>query len=152
MHRLTTRALLVSLTLLVGLAACTPRLSPLYHDYRAADTPENAVRDRVRAALQDAGWSLAGDDSLTVTTEARTVQHWGLYRVKVSLEVLPMGGDHVRIFFHPYRHYFTGHESTIPYLPSGVRRAIVPDLNDALEERGLTIIEETRRRDQLAGA
>lgn len=146
MDRLLTYLLVMGL--LFGVAACTPSLSPLYRDYQA-DPPETAVRDSIRAALRTAGWELAPEAAPgVVTTAPRTIQQWGLYRVEVSLEALPMSGQHVRLLIHPYRRYVTGHRSKMPYLPGGVQRAILPDLNDAFTDRGLMALETPRERDR----
>lgn len=146
--RRTLPRLLSAACLLVALSACAPSLRPLYHDYTAPDTASRAVHDSIRVALREAGWSLSADAAPgVVATQARTVQQWGLYRVDVSLEVLPMGDEHVRVFIHPYRRYITGHRSKIPFLPGGVRRAVVPDLDDAFEQHGLAALETPRRRD-----
>ncbi|MEM1041363.1 MAG: hypothetical protein AAGI91_01935 [Bacteroidota bacterium] len=160
MHQRTLPALLL-LSLLVS--GCAPSFSPLYRDYdvepaavasaSAAVPGEKAgaqdVRDRLRAALADAGWT-EGTPSApnVVSTESRTVNHWGLWRITVSLDAVPIGDRHVRVLFHPVRRYVTGGRSKLPYLGSGLRRALLPDLNEALAAHGFLPIGTPRERDE----
>jgi hypothetical protein len=143
-------------------SGCAPSFSPLYRDYdvepaaRAADDglSEAAVDDadvyaRIRAALTEAGWTEAAPAAPNViSTEPRQLSDWGLYRVVVSLDVVPVGEQHVRVLFHPSRRYFTGAQTKIPYLSGGMRGALLPDLNDAFEARGLYPIGTPRERDE----
>ncbi len=88
--------------------ACSPSLSPLYRDYETQETNVK-VATSLETALRDAGWEVVATDTPNVVaTEPRTVRHWGLYKIVVSLEAAPIGGEHVRLYFHPYRRYFTG--------------------------------------------
>ena len=154
----------IFLCALLLLAGCAPSVSPLYRDYEvdaplaAADVEgevlESAasnsdVMTRLRAALADAGWDEAGSSSPNVlTTEERKLNDWGLYRVLVSLDAIPIGERHVRVQFHPVRRYITGGRSKIPYLGSGLRRALLPDLNEALETHGFYPLGTPRERDE----
>lgn len=154
---------------LAGIAAttgCAPSFSPLYRDFdvepRAAgsvtaervstttDSGESGdVYARIRTALAEAGWS--EDEAAApnvVSTQPRTLSDWGLYRVLVSLDVVPIGGQHVRVLFHPVRRYFTGGRSKIPYLNSGMRRELLPSLNEAFKAQGLHPIGTPRERDE----
>lgn len=94
--------------LLLGLAGagCSPRLVPLYYDYRLPDTTGPSLQPVARA-LAAAGWEVSQPDSLHLETMPRSLQHWGLYRVVVRLEAVPVDGRFVRVFIHPYRHYIT---------------------------------------------
>lgn len=144
---------------------CAPSFSPLYRDYNvesASDEAEETTADvvdsdlysRIRAALTDAGWAATTPVAPNVvSTEPRQLSNWGLYRVLVSLDVVPVGERHVRVLFHPARRYFTGGQSKIPYLDGGLRRALLPDLNEAFEAQGLYPIGTPRERDeeQIAG-
>ena len=136
--------LLPALLVLTILPACSPALSPLYRDYEIRNTPEavdGPVQARMRAALQAADWQMTDSDiSNVVATEARTLSNWGLYKVTVSLEAVPVGRDYVRVYFHPYREYITGGRSKLPYLSKNLRTALLPELNEALESQGLALI------------
>jgi hypothetical protein len=107
------------------------------------------IYDRIRAALADAGWTETPSAAPNVvSTETRQLSNWGIYRVVVSLDVVPAGEHHVRVFFHPARVYFTGGRSKIPYLGSGMRSTLLPDLNAAFEAQGLYPIGTPRERDE----
>jgi len=141
-------AVLVGLCVLCT-SACAPSLSPLYRDYAVADTVQ--VTDaRIENALEESGWTLASSDTLphTVVTNHRTIRNWGLYRVKASLEVVPLGPEHVRVLIHPYRHYFTGSRSKIPFMRRSLQRSILPDLNEALAAQGLQVAGTSLKRDR----
>lgn len=126
--------------LLLLLAGCTPRLAPLYQDYSTASSDSATVEAAARA-LESAGWTLnPAPAPNALATMPRRMQEWGLYRVYLQVEVLPLGGPYVRVLFHPYRQYVTGGRGKIPYLPSGVRRAALPPLREALEAEGFKVV------------
>ena len=132
----------------LALSACSPALSPLYRDYQL---PESSISidGRVNAALEDAGWDTVGIATPNaITTEERTLSHWGIYRVVASLEVTPLGSDHVRVFVHPYRRYFTGGRGKIPYLTRSIRSKFLPALNEAFKEQGLVAVGTPLERDE----
>jgi hypothetical protein len=160
------RRVLLTLCLAVLFAGCAPSLSPLYRDYdvepastvanseRSTDETDSDIYDRIRAALASAGWNETPSAAPNaVSTKSRQLSNWGLYRVVVSLDVVPVGEQHVRVLFHPARVYFTGGRSKIPYLGSGMRSALLPELNEAFEAQGLYPIGTPRERDekQVAG-
>lgn len=140
-------------------AGCAPSVSPLYRDYEiepavsASSSLENSaghvdVHARLRGALADAGWIVTEPASSHVlSTEAREFGSWGLYRVLVSLDAIPMGDRYVRVHFHPVRRYFTGARSKIPYLGRGLRSAVLPDLIEAFEAHGLLPLGIPHERD-----
>ena len=140
--------------LLCCLSACSPSLSPLYRDYTPAhensEAKDVALTDaRIPDALESSGWKPI--DSVapnTITTEERTLRNWGLYRVVVELEVVPLGPEHVRVYFHPYRRYLFGGRGKIPYLTRSLQRSLLPDLNKALKEEGLHVIGTPVKRDR----
>jgi hypothetical protein len=151
-------------------SGCAPSLSPLYRDYDverpsevglvessggvSENTGDRDVNARIREALADAGWTEAAAAAPNaISTEPRQLSNWGLYRVLVSLDVVPVGDRHVRVLFHPVRRYFTGARSKIFYLDGGMRRALLPELNEAFEAQGLYPIGTPRERDedQVAG-
>jgi hypothetical protein len=142
--------------LLAALAGgCAPSVTPLYRDFEvrpgtvAADTAD--LRGRLRAALVDAGWTLApAVTPEAVATAPRTVSDVGLYRTEVHLDAVPVGGRYVRVFFHPYRRYLSGGRSKVPYLGAGLRRRLLPPLADALARRGLVAVGLARERDEEA--
>jgi len=163
------RRALLSLCFATLFVGCAPSLSPLYRDYdvepapastsdgaseRPAEEVSGDIYDRIRAALTDAGWTETPSAAPNaISTEPRELSNWGIYRVVVSLDAVPVGEQHVRVLFHPARVYFTGGRSKIPYLGSGLRRALLPDLNEAFEAQGLYPIGTPRERDeeQVAG-
>jgi hypothetical protein len=112
----------------------------LYRDY---SVPEAVVQNeevltRLQAALIDAGWQIAPEEiGNMVRTEPRTLSRWGLYKVTIYVEAVPIGSDYVRFYFHPYREYVTGGRSKIPFFNSRAQAEVLPDLTDALEEQGL---------------
>jgi hypothetical protein len=109
------------------------------------------VLDLVRESMVEAGWTPAPAPSpVAVSTQPRTVSDVGLYRTEVHIEAVPLGGGHVRVFFHPYRRYLTGGRSKVPYLGSGLRRRLLPPLAAALERRGLVAEGTARERDREA--
>jgi len=136
------------------LSGCSPRISPLYRDYEV--TAEEAASDaivmeRIEEGLQAAGWSIA--DPVTdniVATDERSFRTWGLYNVRVSLEVAPIGGDYVRLMIHPCREYAWGRKSKIPYLRKSLARSVLSDLHESFEERGLAFIGTRESRDRAA--
>jgi hypothetical protein len=163
------RRAFLALCLAALFVGCAPSLSPLYRDYdvepapastsvgdteQSTDEVDRGIYDRIRAALADAGWTEAPSAAPNVvSTEPRQLSNWGIYRVVVSLDVVPVGEQHVRVLFHPARIYFTGGRSKIPYLGSEMRSALLPELNEAFEAQGLYPIGTPRERDeeQVAG-
>jgi len=160
MHRCTLPSLLLLSLLISG---CAPSYSPLYRDYDVVPTAvasasaseqheedsNRDVRDRLRAALSEAGWTEPAPSAPNViSTESRQLSHWGLWRVTVSLDAVPIGDRHVRVLFHPVRRYVTGGRSKISYFGGGLRRALLPDLNEALEAHGFLPIGTPRERDE----
>jgi len=138
-------ALIAALLIMSG---CSPSLSPLYRDYEVSPA-DSSIDDRITAALVDAGWdTLESDIPNTIATESRTLSRWGLYRVTASLEVTPLGPDHVRVFVHPFRRYITGGKGKIPYLTPGVRSKFLPGLTESLREQGLVAVGTPIERDE----
>ena len=141
------------LVLAVASVGCSPRLSPLYRDYtvEARQTDDAEIRERIETALRKAGWTVReGITPNVVATELRTFRQWGLYKVEAELEVAPVGKEFVRVFIHPYRHYFTGARRKIPYLKRGLAKSVLTDLNDAFAEEGLSFIGTAQSRDRAA--
>ncbi len=134
---MSTVRLLWGAILMMWIAGCAPSMTPLYQDYEAGtgDVPE-----RISAAFEDAGWELA-EESLppAIATVPRTHRNWGLYRVTLWVEAVPMGQDHVRLLIHPYREYVWGRRSKMPYLSSGIRRSLVADLDKAFAAHGFVV-------------
>ncbi len=144
---LSTPARALLLLTLGMLTACSPSLSPLYRDYRVNKAGAPETRAGLEAALQEAGWTLAPADAPNViATETRTFNNWGIYKVQASLEVAPIGDQYVRVFVHPYRKFFTGGRSKIPFMKGSLRRAILPDLNRSLEAHGLVMLDSAMER------
>lgn len=143
--------LLLAFVAVLG-AGCSPSLSPLYRDY-VVDPVDTPVEARIDAALRAAGWMpQPGEAPNVIATQERTLNHWGLYRIVASLEVVPIGDDYVRLFVHPYRHYVTGARSKIPFLKRGLRGRVLKDLNKAFTEHGLKALATATERDRQAAA
>ncbi len=141
------KSLTCHITLLFFVAAtagCSGSLSPLYSDFRiedrdaGADSTTTPIQVDIGEALQEAGWVLddAASDNAVSTTE-RKVIHWGLYKVVVSLDVVPINNKFVRVYVHPYRHYFYGSRSKMGYMNRRVRTAVFPELTAAFKSRGI---------------
>ena len=136
--------------LLLTLSACAPSLAPLYRDYEV-EQPSASIQPLLEGALQEAGWTLEEAPAANIVrTQPRTLSRWGLYDVVASLEVAPVGDQHVRLYVHPYREYITGGRSKIPYLKGSIRRAFLPELTEALEARGLKLLGTPIQRDRAA--
>lgn len=130
------------------LSSCSPSLSPLYRDYEVRDGGAS-MEQRVAGALVDAGWdTVEVDTPNAITTEEKTLSHWGIYRVTATLEVTPLGQDHVRVFVHPYRRYITGGKGKIPYLTPSLRSKFLHSLNEAFAAQGLVVIGTPIERDE----
>lgn len=133
------------------LSGCAPSLSPLYRDYDTGPSDSTSVDNRIIAALQDAGWdTVATDVPNAIATEERVLSDWGLYKVTASLEVTPLGRDHVRVFVHPYRRYVVGGKGKIPFLTRRVRTKFLPELNEAFKEHGFATAGTPFERDKTA--
>jgi hypothetical protein len=116
----------------------------LYEDYQISDaTAGHAdVRGLIEDAVTSAGWTLDEPDAPNVvSTEEATVTHWGLYKVVVSLDVVPINNEHVRVFVHPYRVYIWGSRSKMPYMSRRIRNFVIPDLSETLADHGIVDVE-----------
>ena len=150
--------LMAGLLILVSLPACSPSLSPLYRDYEVY-TPDDGTTDgsetdiwtSIEAALTEAEWEIAPASAPNiVATELRKTNEWIMYDVVVQLEVAPIGDRYVRVYIHPYRKWFTGNRSKIPYLKGSLRRSLLPKLNDAFEAHNLYLVGTAVDRDKEA--
>jgi hypothetical protein len=130
---------------------CTPRLSPLYRDFSlgGSGTGSAATQDRIVSALEKAGWTvIEGVTANVVATQPRKFRSWGIYSMEVELEVARVGNGHVRVFIHPYRHYFTGSRGKQPYLRSGLAKSVMKTLQDPFAAEGLTFVGTAQSRDK----
>ena len=134
------------------LAACAPSISPLYRDFeveRPRSQDRADVVQRIREAIGETRWKVVETETPhVVSTDTVTVRRWGLYSIEVSLEVAPLGDNYVRVFVHPYRHYFTGTRRKMRYFKRRLRGTILPELQRAFEARGLIAIGSARERDK----
>ncbi len=127
------------------IAGCAPRLAPLYRDYRAPDTLALGAAQR---ALATAGWALAPSPPAgTLATDLRTGSDFGLYRMHLRVEVLPLDSGLVRVLFDPVRRFAWGERSHMPYLPGGLSRTYVAPLEQALKAQGFTPTRTGARKD-----
>lgn len=134
--------------MLLAALACSPSLYPLYRDYEV-DPHSAPIRQRLERALADAEWELVDHGAPNaVATAPRRLRHWGLYSIVVTIEAVPVGDRHVRLFVHPYRYYITGGRSKIPYLKGSIRRRVMAELDKKLEAQGLAAIGTGISRDR----
>jgi hypothetical protein len=143
-----------TLFLAMFLVGCSPKLSPLYRDYEVTveeGLSDALVLERIDRGLKAAGWSpIEGIAANVLSTESRQFREWGLYKIVVELEVAPVSGDYVRLLIHPYRVYFTGKRSKIPYLRGSLARSVLKELHEEFEKEGLTFIGTAQSRDKTA--
>lgn len=122
---------------LLALTGCSPSLAPLYRDFQSDKSPEE-VESSIANALETAGWTqTTAQAPNAIKTEERTLNRRLVYKTVVSLEIVPIGDEYIRVFIHPYRDNFVGGRTKIPYLQSNVRRYVFPALTEALAEEGL---------------
>lgn len=141
---------LLAAVFVAALAGCAPRLAPLYRDFEVA-TNARSVEARVEAALAEAGWTLrAPEIPNLLATEERTMSEWGLYRVRVSLEVARVGDAHVRVFVQPFRHYITGGRSKIPFLNRRLQAQALSNVTKALQKQGIVVVGTPFEADDVA--
>ena len=100
--------------------------------------PGQTIQQRIADALVEAGWELdeAPSDNAVSTKEIEIVE-WGLYDVRVSLDVVPINDTFVRVYVHPYRQYFYGSRSKMSYMNRRVREYVFPELAEAFGARGI---------------
>jgi hypothetical protein len=124
----------------------------LYRDYSVEADADNEVLARIERALVASDWTVTdGITDNVVATEPRAFRSWGLYSVEIELEVVPMAGNHVRVFVNPYRHFYQGTRRKVPYLRKSWARSALKDLSDALESEGLAYEGTAMERAQEAG-
>lgn len=170
------RFLLPALLALAFLTGCSPSLAPLYVDFDAGKAVRNAsnaddtsgvlgadampqptrasldIDARIRRAVQNAGWEVTNSVAENVVaTEPRLVNRWGLYYTEVSIEVSRVNDTFVRVLVHPYRVYFTGHRSKMPFLKRSIRRAVFTDLEESFDAEGIVAIGNAVERDKKTG-
>ena len=134
----------------ISIAGCSPSLSPLFRDYEI-DNPVDTVEERIRRALEADDWELAETNIPNVVkTTDRVLNRRLIYKTVISLEVVPIEGEYVRVFIHPYRDNLIGGKSKIPYLPANIRRQVIPSITQAFEEEGLYTIGSSRRDTSVA--
>ena len=129
---------------LIAATGCGRTLSSLYEDYRIEDAPLSSIEvyEAIKESVVEAGWTLGESPAPNViSTEEATVSQWGLYKVVVSIDVAPISGKHVRVFFHPYRVYLWGARSKMPYLSRRVRNFVLPDLTTALAKHDIVALD-----------
>lgn len=146
---------LIGVLLFAGfLSGCSPRLSPLYRDFEVkplAGVSNDDVFLRMNRGLLAAGWSPSdGPTENVLATEPRQFRQWGVYGIEVDLELAPVAGEYVRVLIHPYRVYFTGKRSKIPYLRGSLARSILSEIQETFEAEGLTFIGTAESRNKAA--
>jgi len=107
------------------------------------------MHSRITLALEEAGWSVIdGVTSNIVATESRTFRSYVIYSMEVALEVSPIGDEHVRVFIHPYRRYFTGARGKMPYLKRGLAKSVMASLKESFAAQGLQFAGTAQSRDK----
>lgn len=145
--------LIVAVLFSLATAGCSPSLAPLYTDFEAVANvvPNDTLLVRIERAIESAGWTQVDSPAdNVVATEERTISKWGLYDVRVSIELAPVTDQYVRVFINPYRVFVTGSRSKMPYLKRGIRRSVVPELERALAQEGIEPIGSAVERARLA--
>ena len=145
------QALAFSLVATVLMSGCTPRLTPLYRDYRITktDSSQREIHSRIISALEEAGWNVTeGVTPNIVATESKKFGSYFIYTMEVELEVSPVGKDHVRVLIHPYRKYFTGSRGKVPYLQTGMAQSIMATLQEPFASYGLEYAGTAQSRDK----
>lgn len=141
---------LAALLLCLGLAACTPRLSPTYRDFEVRAAPAEAdtlVEARLSRAVTAAGWTLAPADAPgMVTTERRAVGG----RTEAALDLVPLDGGFVRVYVRAQKRSLLGGRGKVFALDGRLRRVVLRDLTEALEAQGLVPLDAPRERDEEA--
>jgi len=101
-----------------------------------------SIQDRIADALLAAGWELdEAPSENAVSTKEVEIAEWGLYDVRVSLDVIPINDKFVRVYVHPYRQYFYGSRSKMSYMNRRVREYVFPELAEAFRARGIVPLE-----------
>ncbi len=146
------RPLSVALLLGLGLAACTPRLSPPYRDYEVREVaPDSSLYQHLRAAAMEAGWVIIPSSTPpVVSTEPRHVAEGFLSTTEAALDLVPLDGGYVRIYVRAEKRSVLGGRSKVYALSPGLRRSALAPLSDALERRGLVALGTPRDRDEDA--
>ena len=143
-------ALLAVCLLAIGLAACTPRLSPAYRDFavrRAPPAADTLLDARLRRALTASDWLLAPQETPHVlSTEPRDVGG----RVQAALDLVPVDGGFVRVYVRASKGRLFGGRGKVYALDERLRRVVLADLSEALEVEGLFPLGAPRERDEEA--
>ncbi len=122
-----------------GVAAGSLGAEPDSVDAALADTStRQSIQDRIADALVAAGWELdEAPSENAVSTKEVEIAEWGLYDVRVSLDVVPINNKFVRVYVHPYRQYFYGSRSKMSYMNRRVREYVFPELAEAFQAQGI---------------
>ena len=136
------------------LAACAPRLGPVYRDYAvpaslARADAVDSVRARTESALLASGWTVVAT-APALQTAFRDGSDRLIYRNRMAVWVFPIGTDHVRVQYQPVRRYTARTRTFLPYLTPGLARPFVPALDAALRARGFAPVLSGPRKDRDA--
>ena len=139
-----------ALLLVLGLAACAPRLTPTYRDFEVRAAPAAAdtlIEARLARAAQAAGWALADADAPgVVSTERRGVGG----RTEAALDLVPLDGGFVRVYVRARKRSLLGGRGKVFSLDGRLRRVVLGDLTRALEAEGLVPLGTPKDRDEEA--
>lgn len=120
-------------------SACTPALTPIYRDYRAA--PREAALEKAKSAFLEAGWELTiGPAKGVIVTQEKKIRDFQVYKILVQLEATMFQSRFVRIYINAYRKYLiSGHKGKIPYMERHVIQEVLRPLEAALKKQGLEL-------------
>lgn len=107
------------------------------------------ILEDVASVLEASGWVLRDADVVeAVATQPRKFANWLFYSVHAELEVVVIGDRYVRLFVHPWRHYWWGSWGRIPYLKTGLAVAVFESVDEAFQEAGYEFIGNAPMRDR----
>ncbi len=133
---------------LLFLCGCGSSLAPLYRDYVPV-TP-SVDTSAIGTVLSQSGWKLQQPVTKgTWRTHSKWMEDWGLYRIRVSLDVVPLRGGTIRVFFHPYRIFIVGGRSKMMYLRGALKHRLFTSLDGAFESAGYQPAGSLFERDRI---
>jgi hypothetical protein len=140
---------LASLLVVLGLAACAPRLTPTYRDFEVRAVPADSLVLRLEAAAAAAGWDLGTPLAPgTITTAERTFSKGFASRVRAVLDLVPLDGGFVRVTVRAESRSFLGGRTKVYALDGELRQSLLRPVSEALAEQGLVPLGTPRDRDE----
>ena len=124
----------------LSLGACVP-ITPNYRDYTSNMTANDAMM-KAQDVLKTQQWTIKPSPiAPMIATEEREIRNFGVYKIIVSLELVQLNRENIRLFVHAYRKYkLSGTKAKIPYLERHVRQDVVKPLTDALKRQDISVV------------